>query len=129
MKQVTELTPKRPEPPATLNEGEAATWVSTTATRPPDYFRADSFPLLESYCKHVQCARLLDDEIGRFKREWLGDPDGMKRYKTLTDMRERESRAITALARTMRLTHQAQYTPQNAGTVARKTKVGKRPWE
>ena len=42
---------------------------------------------------------------------------------------ERESRAITACARAMRITHQAQIQPRGAGRATSKEVTGPRPWE
>ncbi len=114
-------------PPAELTEYEAHIWASVVNTKPADWFQADTLPLLLSYCKHVSHASTLDNEIRKFNPEWLRDDDGLRRYKLLTDMRERESRALTALARSMRLSHQSQYRAESAATA--KKKAEKRPWE
>lgn len=115
-------------PPAELSEFEAHIWTATVNTKPADWFQADTLPLLLSYCKHVSHAATLDREIAAFDPAWLRDDDGLKRYKVLTDMRERESRAQTALARSMRLTHQAQVHRETAGVKSRKA-TGSKPWD
>lgn len=121
--------PRLPPPPE-LNEFEAHVWTATVNTKPSDWFQADTLPLLLSYCKHVSHSYTIDREIAAFEPEWLRTDDGLKRYKVLTDMRERESRALTALARSMRLTQQAQSHPVTAGRQAEKSKgASKRPWE
>ena len=119
----------RAAPPAELSEFEAHVWASVVNTKPADWFQADTLPLLLSYCKHVSHAATLDREIAEFDPQWLRDEDGLKRYKTLTDMRERESRAQTALARSMRLTQQAQYNAPTAATQNGKVKGGNKPWQ
>jgi len=120
----------RAAPPADLDEFEAHVWTAVVNTKPADWFQADTLPLLESYCRHVSHAKTIDREVAKFDPGWLSDDDGLKRYRMLMDMREKESRAITALARSMRLTQQAQYLAPTAGTVARNAKSsGKKPWE
>ena len=118
----------RVPPPGNLSDYEAAVWQAVVNTKPADWFQADTLPLLLSYCKHVSHAATLDQEIMEFNREWLRDDEGVKRYKLLTDMRERESRAMTALARSMRLSHQSQYRAEGAATVKGKQKAAK-PWQ
>jgi hypothetical protein len=59
----------------------------------------------------------------------LRDDAALARYKLLLDMREKETRAVTALARSMRLTQQAQYSTKKAATVAESTYTGPKPWE
>jgi hypothetical protein len=53
----------------------------------------------------------------------------LQRYDRLLGMAERESRAITACARSMRITHQAQIQPRGAGRATIKEVTGPRPWE
>lgn len=103
-------------------------WTATVNTKPADWFQADTLPLLLSYCKHVSHSYVIDAEIAAFEPEWLRDKDGLQRYKVLTDMRDRESRALVTLARTMRLSQQSQIRPETAATKAGKA-VSKRPWE
>ena len=119
--------PRLPPPPE-LPEYEAHLWTSIVNTKPADWFQADSLPLLVSYCKHISQAHTLDRQIADFDPEWLKKDEGLKRYKVLTDMRERESRAQTALARSMRLTQQARVEPKTAGRASNKTQ-DKAPWE
>ena len=115
-------------PPAELSEFEAHVWTSVVNTKPSDWFQADTLPLLLSYCKHVSQSYTIDREIEGFDSQWLRDEDGLRRYKILTDMRERESRALITLARAMRLSQQSQIRPETAATASRKA-VSKRPWE
>ncbi len=120
----------RSAPPADLSEFEAAMWCSVVNTKPADWFQADTLPLLRSYCKHISTAATLDRELAEFDPAWLRTDEGLKRYRVLTDMRERESRAMTALCRSMRLTQQAQYLAPTAGTAAQKSKgKANKPWE
>jgi hypothetical protein len=119
----------RAAPPASLTDHQAATWVSVVNTKPADWFGADTLPLLAAYCKHVEIADRLDRQIESFDDKWLADDAGVVRFQKLTDMREKHSRQITALARSMRLTQQAQINPKPAGTASRKAGGGKKPWE
>src|SRR5918997_294465 len=59
----------------------------------------------------------------------LSTGEGLRRYGRLLAMRERETRAITALARSMRLTQQARYDARTANTAANRAGGAPRPWE
>jgi len=107
----------------------AGIWHSVTGCYPADHFRADTQPLLEMYCRHVDTAQVLNTLIDGMKPEWLKSDEGLARYKTLLDMREKETRAVTALARSMRLTQQAQYSTRKAATIAENTRTGPAPWD
>ena len=120
----------RAAPPGDLSDYEAAIWSAVVNTKPADWFQADTLPLLLSYCKHVATAATIDRELAAFDPAWLRDDEGLKRYKVLTDMRERESKTQITLARSMRLTQQSQIIPQTAGTVAKKSRaMTAKPWE
>lgn len=114
-----------PEPPAELNDAQAEVWRTVVSSRPNDWFTPDTHKLLVSYCKHATTAAILDAQIDDFDPEWLKDDEGVERYKKLTDMREKQTRALTALARSMRLTHQATYRPEAKKTATRSKKL----WE
>jgi len=124
---VAPMGERRPSPPDTLTPTQAVIWQRITGVYPSGYFRPDSFDLLTAYCRHVDAAALLNAEIDRFQPEWLSDDDGLKRYKTLLECRDRESRTTMALARSMRITHQSRYTDKAAASVQRTE--GTRPWD
>lgn len=115
-------------PPAELSEYEASVWHSVVNTKPAEWFQADTRQLLIAYCKHCSTALVLDSQLDEFKPQWLADSDGLDRYRKLTDMREKQTRAINALSRSMRLTQQARYDTQKAAVADRKAS-GKKPWE
>ena len=129
--KISAVRVKRPDPPESdsLTDEGKAVWRAVTATRPPDWWRPDTFPLLAQYCRHVVTARriavMIEDLMQGASDSWLDD------FEKLTRMQEREGRAANALARSMRLTQQAQMHPRSA---ARRTAnvpppdEGK-PWE
>jgi len=120
---------KRPEPPGSLSEEQAATWHGIVSCLPVDWFNGASLPLLEAYVRHIAVAGVIDRQIDQFKPEWLKEDDGLTRYKKLLDMRANQSSVLLALARSMRLTNQSRYTPQRAGTEAANVTTGRKPWE
>lgn len=120
---------QRMAPPGELSELEASVWNSVVNTKPADWFQDDTRQLLIAYCKHASTAMVLDQAIADFDVKWLADDEGMNRYKSLTDMREKQTRAINALSRSMRMTQQARYDTQKAAVANRKESGAKKPWQ
>jgi hypothetical protein len=124
-----ELTQKRPPPPAGLNADMGAIWIRVTGCFPPDYFRPADWPLLESYCRHVYRAAVIDRQLDAFENTWLRDDDGLRRYRTLLEARKGETQLITSLARSMRITHQSRVHKDTAARLVEKTRTTPAPWE
>ena len=127
MATVSDLPGHSVRPPPDLTEFQASIWARVVNTKPADWFTADTHDLLASYCRHVSTAAVLDQKVDEFRPEWLCDDEGMDRYRKLLDMREKQTRAITSLARSMRLTQQSKWQPVTADRKA--SKGGKKPWE
>lgn len=122
--QGVELLPEKPRAPAHLTEDEAVVWYSVIDVHEQDWISSDQFPLLVQFCCHTMAAKkvaqLIQAELASDNFEW-------STYKEMLAAQERESRAITALARTLRITNQARYVPDSAS--ARPTVGGPDPWE
>ena len=108
------------EPPAGLTEDQAEVWRSVVGARSSDFFGEDAVPLLEEYCRVVVMCRLLAIQI----EAGIAGGDAAE-LKTLLDMRDKESRRMTSLATKLRITNQSRYTPQAAGTAAKRGAGGK----
>ena len=98
---------------------------------PNDWFRKEHVELLTAYCVRASMAEQLARKIAEFRPEWLDEPGGTERLDLLNKMVDREHRAVLALARAMRLTHQAQYQPQKANTLAKNARSADfvPPWD
>lgn len=119
----------RHAPPQDLTDLETEIWVMVVDALPAEWFGRDQLPLLLAYCKHSARAQLLDKEIDAFDPQWLKDDDGLRRYDKLLAMRDRETKQITSLARSMRITHQSRTHKNKAGTMARKSSGDSgKPW-
>ena len=103
--------PARPAAPDCLTTDQAEVWQSVVKAMPPDWFGRETHPLLQQFCRHVVTAREVDGLIAEHEAGELDIP----RYNKLLIMRSRESAALTALARTMRMTQQARIDPKTAG--------------
>jgi formate-dependent phosphoribosylglycinamide formyltransferase (GAR transformylase) len=97
---------------------------------PSGWFSRAQYPILAAYCRHTVRATHLAQLIARFEPDWITVEGGLQRLDKLLAMAERETRAITACARSMRLTQQAQIQPRGAGrAVANSSRDGNRPWD
>ena len=119
---------RRHAPPESLSDLETEIWVMVVDALPAEWFGRDQLPLLLAYCKHSARAQILDREIDAFNPQWLKDDDGLKRYDKLLAMRDRESKQITSLARSMRITHQSRTHKDKASSMARKGGGEEKPW-
>jgi hypothetical protein len=115
--------PSRLEPPAELDETEATFWRAVVATKPVEWFEADSAPLLAEYCR----AKIMCDVLAGQVAEALktGEPDVIRK---VLDMRDKESRRLLSLGTRLRLTQQSRYTPKAGSTANRKVSAAK-PWQ
>lgn len=121
---------KRPDPPGDITERQAEIWRATVASEHAAFFDTAALrALLTDYCRHREAGEKIASVIDSFKTEWLKNSDGAKRFHDLLRMRELETRAAMTLATKLRLTNQSRYTTQAAGTAARNTASGAKPWE
>lgn len=128
---VATLPTARPRPPAELSPEAAAIWRSEVALMPPTWFRG-SLRSLADLCRRT--ARLETLERAMASLEVL-DPEGaalLPVWHDLRDATDKETRQTIALRRQMRLSLQAQRSP-DAGSGASKRGAaaggdGPRPW-
>jgi hypothetical protein len=131
---VTPLQAMRPPPPAELTEEQAEEWRSIVSRMPADWFCREHYAMLCTYCRDVVRERMLSHQIDAFKPEWVRASGGAEKLDKLLAMAERETRAVLALARSMRLTHQSKYKSKieatRAGLASRHIFAeGRFPWE
>ena len=119
----------RLQPDPSLTSAQKAVWVIVTNARPADWFGPEHSGMLAQYCRHKVQADLVAQQLERFDPAWLADEDGLKRYDKLSAMLERETRAINALLRSMRLTQQSVYNAKSANTASSSTGKGRKPWQ
>lgn len=112
----------RLEPPESVSEAAAVVWREVVATKPAEWFQADTAPVLEAYCNTIVEYRRVIEALA------ATGPSDLQTYRPLVDMAEKLGRAITSMATKMRLTPQSRYTPISAGTAAKKAAVAAKPW-
>jgi hypothetical protein len=117
-------------PPDDLSVRQLEIWRQVVSTEPPDHFATEALRgILSDYCRHRESAEALSGVINTFQPEWLKAEDGAKRYEKLLKMRDLETKAVMRCATKLRMTNQARYTPQAAGTAARNKSSLPKPWE
>ena len=112
--------PERPKPPRELTRDQNKVWLRVVSALPIDWFGSETHDTLKQFCVHVVDAEKI--------RKWIDDLDAEATYKdfdNLLKMQERESRAMNALARSMRMTQQSTYIPHKS----RKLDAVKKTWK
>lgn len=120
-----EAIPTRPDPPPTLTANQKVVWYSVVDSMPPGWFNPSHYGELAGYCEHVSYARQLAQMMNVQEVE---SPEGQAMFCKLSTAHATETRASTALARAMRLTHQAKYDPTSAFRKAENA-AERLPWE
>ena len=116
-------------PPPELTDAQATVWRDVVGSMPDAWITRAANPILVQFCRHVCRARLLEMQIARFEPEWTGVDGGLERLDRLLAVAERETRAMTACARALRLTPQAQMHPRTAGRAVSNLPIGPQPWD
>ena len=102
--------PQRPEPPKSLSKRQADIWREIVATKPPDWFEADTRPILEAYCKAIDWQARMSKELERA----IAGEGGFAACEKLYAITEKNVKLLAQLATKMRLTPQSRYTPKAA---------------
>lgn len=115
---VTPIGPRlgRPHPPEDLTPDQAEEWRAVVAAMPGDWFGRESLAMLADYCRHACRARFLASRLDAMTLDDVGE---LASWDTLSRLAERETRAMLACARSLRLTHQARQDPKSAARRAR----------
>ena len=112
-----------PAPYDLWRDEEVEVWTSIVNALPADHFGRETVPLLTQYCRHVVTARRLAQLI-RQDETAKGTLD-LDAYGKLLAFHERESRAINALSRSMRLSQNARIAHKSSRPFVH----GVKPWE
>ena len=116
--------PIRPDPPKDLTEAQSNIWRDIVATKPPDWFEADSQPVLAAYCRAVDFHSKISMELDKY----LNENEDIIPAKQLYDLQEKNARLMKNLAAGLRLTPQSRYTPKAAATANKKAGGAAKPW-
>ncbi len=114
MATLTGQTVTRPNPPPGLTEAQTEVWADVVLRLPPSWFPKEVHGLLAEYCRATTRAAFIGKEVDAFTPEWLKAPGGLERLSKLTNMLDRQIRAMTSLARSLRITTQSRMRPEMA---------------
>ena len=119
----------RVAPPSGLTPQQRRLWLAIVNSKPAEWFGDEHVPQLVQYVRHLATEEMLAQKIEAFDPDWMDDEEGMRRMKTLVDMRAKEAQTTNMLARSMRLTHQSVYPAAKANTLANKGGGRRKPWQ
>jgi len=121
---------QRPPPVEGLDDGEKAIWRRVAAAMPASWFKREHLDLLARYCQHQARAAKFNRMASAFGPADIGERISLEDLDRVSRMADRESRAALALARSMRITHQAQLKAETAhNRRANKPHEGPFPWD
>jgi hypothetical protein len=132
------LAPRqRATPPKDLSAAEKTLFRAVISTKPAEWFTADAAPLLAEYCRHAvmadRLARQIADAMRAVEKTEGDDRENLVVLDRLLAMRDRESKAVVAFARSLRLTMQARYRGEVAARAHDRVNSGggpgNRPWQ
>ena len=118
----------RPNPPDTLTAEQVDVWKAVVAAMPSEWFRPETHGLLIEYCRHVCRSRLLALVLDHAEPKYLKTTQGIDHYNKLAAAAERETRAMLATARALRLTPQARLDPKTAHRQVAAESLVPKPW-
>ena len=125
----TVSTISRVAPPSGLTPQQRNLWLSIVNSKPAEWFGDEHVPQLVQYVRHLATEEMLANQIEAFDPKWMAKEEGVRRMKTLIDMRAKEASTTNMLARSMRLTHQSVYPAAKANTLANKGGGRRKPWQ
>lgn len=112
-------------PPHHLPDSQREVWTDIVNSLPAEWFTRKDYPLFMQLVTHIENAGNIQAALSKFPVDKIGDMEYLKTYEKLTAAHERETRAITALYRTFRITQQSEIRADKVRTI---NDTGK-PWE
>lgn len=97
---VSPQTVERPDAPYDLTDEQTEVWSRVVDAMPADWFGPETWCELANYCRHAVASRRIAQLI---RQAESADSFNLDEYDNLLKMQERESRAMTALARSLRI--------------------------
>jgi hypothetical protein len=116
-----------PDAPIHLTEAQAEVWKMITRTKTHDWFQPDTYDLLAALCVHIIALRDINARMNMLTIPDGSDYDEIHRFDKMTAIRDRESKRVEVLSRSMRLTQQSRWQPKTAAT--KQGGASRKPWE
>lgn len=112
-----------------MTAAERPIWNRVSGAMPSGWFKREQIDLLRAFCQHAARSDKFNRMASAFEAGDVGEQIELADRDRISKMADRESRAALALARSMRITHQAQIRPETAAT-KRDSETGQpKPWE
>lgn len=128
VRPVVQLPQRFAEPPSHLTPAQAETWRMVVSTPTGDLIGPECFGVLTEYCRCVEQADKVADQLNQFEPSWAQDDEGLRRWDKLLAMSDRLAARIALLATKLRATPSTRYRASKAALLAEK--AGKpKPWE
>lgn len=126
----------RPAPPDELQPDEAAEWNRIVDRMPPDWFTAETHPVLIQFCRQICMARRVAAQLADCEATFVVDEKGISirpkgwfdDYRELVRLNNQTAMVVGNLATKMRLTPQSRYDSKIAAGGATKTVGRPKPW-
>lgn len=118
----------RPSPPDELQPDEAIEWNKIVHRMPPDWFPAETHPLLIQLCRQICNARRIADELNRVKTGPLHEISHFDRFREWQKMLTQTAASIALLSVKLRLSKSSQTAGTEAHAGATRTVGRPRPW-
>ena len=126
----------RPKPPDELQPDEAFEWNRIVDRMPPDWFTAETHPVLIQYCRHICTARRVAAQLAQVEATFVLDEKGISirpkgwfdEYREMVRLNNQTAMVVGNLATKMRLTPQSRYDSKIASDGATKTTGQPVPW-
>ena len=117
------------DPPMHFTAEAADLWRAIVATKPADWWKDDTTPLLEAYCRAILEYRQVSVMVDGMPPRKLKSDEGFKRWKELLSIQDDLANRMASLATKMRLSQQSKYGARAAESADRKSGRGRLPWE
>lgn len=117
-----------PAPPSHLTEQQAEIWRLVIASSGGELIAKEAYPVLVEYCRAVSLSNEIADELHAFLPEWRRTDEGLRRWKTLTQMSKDQGMLIASLSVKLRLSPSTRILPRGAGQ-KQGSAVKRKPWE
>lgn len=111
--QSAPVAPLRPEPPSHLSAPAAACWRELLAMRTPDYWDGPSLILAERLAVALAESRRVQTAV-----DGMDPAANPLDFARLSNLQDKLTARVSALASRLRLTKQSQMTPRAAATAA-----------
>lgn len=118
-----------PEPPGHLNERQSEIWDLVMNSKIAKLIDVEAYPVLVEYCRSIEKADIIANEINRFNPDGLKDDAGLRRYDKLLNMQDRLTKTIVSAAVKLRITPSTRYQANTAGRLDTTGAGNKKPWD